>query len=117
VTSNPDIPYRYYVAYAHTCGFGSSEVSLKLPVRSIADVNVMADAIRPAVPNPFVITNFVLMSGPHNPPGATDVARELDRCIDWATVRLADENTDRQITAERLLDRLTTLRDTLTPTR
>lgn len=62
-----DARYFYYVSYAHERGFGANEIGTTLPVVSMADVTVMADAAARAAGCPVVVLNFQLLRGPDAP--------------------------------------------------
>jgi hypothetical protein len=63
-TTNNATPYRYFVSYIYSIanGFGSgnTEIHLRLPIRSFADIKVITDLlIKQGLPNP-VIMSFCL---------------------------------------------------------
>ena len=51
---------RYFVSYAHNGGFGACEIKLRYPVRSMKDIDVLANVVKQAVPglDDVVILNF-----------------------------------------------------------
>lgn len=55
-------PHRYFVSYAHPSGFGCTEIALRLPVRSLKDIEVLRDAVAKGTgdsPGGIAILNYI----------------------------------------------------------
>lgn len=67
-------PTAYYVSYSHTLGFGAIDVTLTRPVRTAADVWVLAAEVQRQAQdngqNNAVVLNYQLI----NPPATVDTA-------------------------------------------
>jgi hypothetical protein len=49
---------RYFVAYAMRNGFGATEIQLRLPVRGMSDIKILADCVSTKIGEPVVILNY-----------------------------------------------------------
>lgn len=64
---NPELPWRYFVSYAHGSGFGSIHIESELPATDYEAVQEFRNTISRTGGRPvheIVVINFILLSGP-----------------------------------------------------
>lgn len=59
-----NLPYLYYVAFAHRGGFGHAEIRARIPMTSMAGISGVASYIRDKGTVDPVLLNWILLSGP-----------------------------------------------------
>jgi hypothetical protein len=62
-----DLPWNYFVSYAHSRGFGSIEIKSSVPATSYDTVKEFTQTIARTSNLPvyeIVVLNFILLSGP-----------------------------------------------------
>ena len=56
--------YRYFISYAHTRGFGSSDIVGPEPITSYEQITAIKQYLDDAMNDDVIVLNFQLLSGP-----------------------------------------------------